>query len=78
MSAHVYERFLRLVDDECRATPGLQIIITTTTPPPGSLREEPTRILKLSHASNDDLLLKRRIENLLTRVAPAMREAEES
>jgi hypothetical protein len=41
------------------------------------LRDEPTRILKLSHASDTDLLLKRRIENLLTRASPAMREEEE-
>jgi hypothetical protein len=77
MSPHLYDRFLRLVDDECRAMPELQIIITTTTPPPEPLRSEPTRILRLSHASNDDLLLKRCIENLLTRATPVMRETEE-
>ena len=74
MSPHLYDRFLRLIDDECRATPALQIIVTTTTPPPAPLCLPPTRILKLSHASDDELLLKRRIENLLSRVAPAVRE----
>lgn len=78
MSPQLYDRFLKLVDEVCNAVPGLQVVLTTTTPPPDALREPPTRILKLSHASNDDLLLKRRIENLLTRVTPAMREEEEA
>ncbi|AKF86363.1 hypothetical protein MFUL124B02_25800 [Myxococcus fulvus 124B02] len=78
MSPQLYDRFLRLVDEVCKAAPGLQVVLTTTTPPPERLREPPTRILKLSHASDDDLLLKRRTENLLTRVTPAMREEEEA
>lgn len=78
MSPQLYDRFLKLVDEVCKAVPGLQVILTTTTPPPTPLRDEPTRILKLSHASDDDLLLKRRIENLLTRTAPAVREEEEA
>lgn len=77
MSPQLYDRFLKLVDEVCKAAPGLQVVLTTTTPPPEPLRDEPTRILKLSHASDDDLLLKRRIENLLARVAPAMSEEEE-
>lgn len=77
MSPQLYDRFLKLVDEVCKATPGLQVVLTTTTPPPDPLRDEPTRILKLSHASDDDLLLKRRIENLLTRVPPPMREEDE-
>jgi hypothetical protein len=77
MSPQLYDRFLTLVDEVCKATPGLQVVLTTTTPPPDPLRDEPTRILKLSHASDDDLLLKRRIENLLTRVPPPMREEDE-
>ncbi|MFE8597797.1 hypothetical protein [Archangium violaceum] len=79
MSPQLYDRFLRLLDEVCKAAgPGLQVVLTTTTPPPEPLREPPTRILKLSHASDDDLLLKRRIENLLTRVTPAMREEEDA
>ncbi|CAE6861047.1 hypothetical protein R69746_07816 [Paraburkholderia aspalathi] len=70
MSPHLYDRFLALVDETCNATPGLQVILTTTTPPPGLLREPPTRILKLSRASDHDLLLKRRVENLLARAMP--------
>jgi hypothetical protein len=77
MSPQLYDRFLKLVDEVCKAVPGLQVVLTTTTPPPEPLRDEPTRILKLSHASDGDLLLKRRIENLLTRVAPAVREEDE-
>lgn len=77
MSPQLYDRFLKLVAEVCKAVPSLQVVLTTTTPPPELLREEPTRILKLSHASDDDLLLKRRIENLLTRAAPPMREEEE-
>lgn len=77
MSPQLYERFLKLVDEVCTAVPGLQVVLTTTTPPPEPLRDGPTRILKLSHASDDDLLLKRRIENLLARVTPATREEEE-
>ncbi len=71
MSPHLYERFLILVDEVCHKTPGLQVIITTTTPPTDQLREPPTRILKLSRASDKDLLLKRRIENLLVRATPS-------
>lgn len=71
MSPQLYECFLKLVDKVCRAVPGLQVILTTTTPPPAPLCDKPTRILKLSHASDDDLLLKRRIENLLARVVPS-------
>jgi hypothetical protein len=78
MSPQLYERFLKLVDEVCKAVPGLQVILTTTTPPPEPLRDEPTRILKLSHASDNDLLLRRHIENLLTRVTPAVREEEEA
>ncbi|WP_321922981.1 hypothetical protein [Paraburkholderia guartelaensis] len=74
MSPHLYDRFLTLVDEACKAVPGLQVILTTTTPPPGMLCEPPTRILKLSRASDDDLLLKRRIENLLARAVPSSRE----
>jgi len=76
-TVQLYDLFLKIVDEVCKAAPGLQVVITATTPPPGALRDEPTRILKLSHASDDDLLLKRRIDNLLTRVAPAMSEEEE-
>ncbi|CAJ7339520.1 Uncharacterised protein [Burkholderia pseudomallei] len=71
MSPHLYDRFLTLVDETCKATPGLQVILTTTTPPPGLLREPPTRILKLSRASDLELLLKRRVENLLARATPS-------
>jgi hypothetical protein len=74
MSPHLYDRFLSLVDEVCKRAPGLQVILTTTTPPPGQLREPPTRILKLSRASDDDLLLKRRIENLLARITPSPRD----
>ena len=77
MSPHLYDRFLKLVDEVCTVEPRLQVILTTTTPPPEPLREPPTRILKLSHASDDDLLLKRRIENLLARATPSARAAEE-
>jgi hypothetical protein len=73
MSPHLYERFLILVDEVCKKSPGLQVVITTTTPPPGRLREPPTRILRLSRASEGDLLLKRRIENLLARTTPSLR-----
>lgn len=78
MSPQLYARFLKLVDEVCKAVPGLQVVLTTTTPPPKPLCDEPTRILKLSHASDDDLLLKRRIENLLARVIPAVREEEDA
>lgn len=77
MSPQLYDRFLKLIDEVCRAAPGLQVVLTTTTPPPESLREPPTRILKLSHATDDDLLLKRRIENLLLRVSPTMPDASD-
>jgi hypothetical protein len=74
MSPHLYERFLTLVDEVCRKVPGLQIIVTTTTPPPDPLREPPARVLKLSRASDEDLLLKRRIRNLLARATPPSRD----
>ena len=77
MSPQLYGRFLRLVDEVCKEVPGLQVVLTTTTPPPEPLREEPTRILKLSHASDDDLLLRRRIENLLARAVPSSRDEDE-
>lgn len=78
MSPQLYDRFLRLVDEVCKDVPGLQVILTTTTPPPRPLREEPTRILKLSHASDDDLLLKRRIANLLARAVPSARDEDDA
>lgn len=79
MSAHLYDRFLRLVDEVCKANPALQVVLTTTTPPPEPLRDEPTRILKLSHAGDDeDLLLKRRIENLLMRTPATIEEEDEA
>ena len=78
MSLQLYDRFLKLVDEVCKATPRLQVVLTTTTPPPERLREEPTCILKLSRASDDDLLLKRRIENLLARAIPSSRDEEEN
>jgi hypothetical protein len=74
MSPHLYDRFLTLVDEVCRMTSGLQVILTTTTPPPGQLREPPARILKLSRASKDDLLLKCRVENLLARTTASPRD----
>jgi hypothetical protein len=77
MSPQLYDRFLRLVDEVCEAVPGLQVVLTTTTRPPEPLRDEPTRILKLSHASDNDLLLRRRIENLLARVIPSSRDEGE-
>lgn len=77
MSPQLYDRFLKLVDEVCKAVPGLQVVLTTTTPPPTPLRDEPTRILKLSHASNDDLLLKCRIEDLLARAIHSSRDEEE-
>ena len=77
MSAHLYDRFLTLVDEVCKAAPGLQIILTTTTPPPTLLREPPTCILKLSRASDDDLLLKRRVENLLARTTASPSDVTE-
>lgn len=77
MSPQIYDRFLKLVGEVCKEAPGLQVVLTTTTPPPEPLRDEPTLILKLSHASDDDLLLKSRIENLLARITPATSEEEE-
>jgi hypothetical protein len=74
MSPHLYEKFLTLVDEVCCRVPNLQVIVTTTTPPPEPLREPPVRILKLSRASDDDLLLKRRIQNLLARATPPSRD----
>jgi hypothetical protein len=76
MSSHLYDRFVELLDEVCKRSPGLQVVLTTTTPPPGSLREPPTRILKLSHASDDELLLRRRIANLLApKVLPLAQHA---
>lgn len=75
LSGHLYERFLELVDEVCRASPGLQVILTTTTPPPARLRKPPTRVLRLSRET-DDLLLKRRLENLLTRTRPSSQDEE--
>lgn len=77
MSPHLYECFLTLVGEVCRAAPGLQVIITTTTPPPEPLREPPTCILKLSHASDEGLLLKRRIADLLSRTSTFSPNASE-
>jgi hypothetical protein len=77
MSPHLYDRFLSLVDEVCKSEPGLQVILTTTTPPPQHLREPPTRILKLSRATDNDLLLGRRIENLLTRATPSRHGIDE-
>jgi hypothetical protein len=77
MSPQLYERFLTLVDEVCRRRRGLQVVVTTTTPPPLPLREPPVRILKLSRASTEDLLLKRRIENLLARATPSSPDDEE-
>ena len=74
MSPHLYDRFLTLVDEVCRKVPGLQVIVTTTTPPPDLLREPPARIVKLSRASDEDLLLRRRIRNLLARATPPSRD----
>lgn len=78
MSPQLYDRFLTLVNEVCDAIPALQVVLTTTTPPPLPLRDAPTCILKLSHATSDDLLLKCHIENLLTRIVPAIREEESS
>ena len=77
MSPQLYERFLQLVDEVCKEVPGLQVVITTTTPPPKPLGDEPTRILKLSHASDDTLLLKCRVQNLLARAIPSAGDDEE-
>lgn len=75
MGQQIYWRFLSLVDEVCRTTSGLQVFITTTTPPPAVLTEQPSRVvLQLSHK---DLLLKRRIEDLLTRTIPTSRDGEE-
>lgn len=71
MSAHLYERFVTLVDEVCRNTPALQVVITTTTPPPQQLQACPPCILTLSRATDDELLLRRRIENLLSRASSA-------
>jgi hypothetical protein len=75
-SPHLYDRFPTLVDEVCRKAPGLQVIITTTTPPPEPLREPPTRVLKLSRATGD-LLLERRIENLLSRATSTSSDASD-
>ncbi|WP_156040795.1 hypothetical protein [Chondromyces apiculatus] len=77
MSPHLYDRFLTLVDEVCKAAPGLQVILTTTTAPPGLLREPPKCILKLSRASDENMLLKRRIENLLARATPLSRDTSD-
>ena len=73
-SLHLYGRFLRLVDEVCREAPALQVIVTTTTAPPGLLREPPVRVLRLSRASDQELLLKRRVEDLLSRLATSPEE----
>jgi hypothetical protein len=75
MGQQIYGRFLTLVDEVCRATPGLQVFITTTTPPPAVLTEKPSRVVL--QLSRKDLLLKRRIENLLARAVPSSRDEEE-
>ena len=67
MSPQLYSRFLNLIDEVGREAPGLQVVVTTTTPPPAPLRKAPVRILKLSHAREEDLLLRRRIEDLVSR-----------
>lgn len=66
MSLQLYNRFLRLLDEECRVLPGLQVVLTTTTPPPKTLRGPRTLVLKVSPAKESDLLLKRRIPSLLS------------
>lgn len=73
MGPQIYGRFLTLVDEICRATPGLQVFITTTTPPPAALTDKPSRVVL--ELSRKDLLLKRRIENLLARMKPASTDA---
>lgn len=75
MGQQIYGRFLTLVDEVCRATPGLQVFVTTTTPPPSALMEEPSRVVL--QLSRKDLLLKRRIENLLAQSSSAAPEEEE-
>ena len=77
MSPHLYDRFLTLADEVCRKALGLQVIITTTTPPPKPLRGPPALVLKLSRTSDEDLLLKCRIENLLSRTPPSLRDASD-
>lgn len=73
MGQQIYGRFLTLVDEVCRATPGLQVFITTTTAPPAVLTEQPSRVaLQLSPK---DLLMKRRMEDLLARNPPASDDA---
>jgi hypothetical protein len=76
MSPHFYERFLTLVDEVCRKAAGLRVI-TTTTPPPDHLNNPPACILKLSRASDEDLLLKRRIENRLALATPSSSDASD-
>jgi hypothetical protein len=81
MGSHLYDRFLTLADEVDRVAPGLQVIITTTTPPPVPLQAAPTCVLTLSRATEDGLLLKRRVENLLSRAptsSPDVSEEEES
>jgi hypothetical protein len=69
-------RSRQLGRSEAIRQPGFQVIITTTTPPPEPLREPPTRVLKLSRAS-EDLLLNRRIENLLSRATSIASDASD-
>jgi hypothetical protein len=70
-------RSRQLGRSEAIREPGLQVIITTTTPPPEPLREPPTRVLKLSRASEDLRLNKRRIENLLSRATSTSSDASD-
>jgi hypothetical protein len=71
------ERSRQLSRSKAIREPGLQVIITTTSPPPEPLREPPTCVLKLSRAS-EDLLLKRRIENLLSRATSNASDASDA
>jgi hypothetical protein len=76
LSNAINGRSRQLGRSEAIREPVLQVIITTTTPPPELLREPPTRVLKLSRAS-EDLLLKRRIENLLSRAISTSSDASD-
>lgn len=67
MSPHLYDRFLTLVNEVAQKAAGLQIVITTTTAPPAPLQTPRICCLTLSRASEDGLLLKRRVENLFSR-----------
>lgn len=64
--------FLILVDNVCRVMPGFQVFITTTTPPPAVLASRVALQL-----SRKDLLLKRRIENLLARATVSSTDTTE-